>query len=131
MKLGSFLLALCGLLVACRQESSLFEFADRVSFEAFGGTFFSTAQELSVKEILLNAGTFGQESIIVEGTILRVDGDGAYLVLKDDESKLLVLTVSLDFERAGVEGRQVRVLGVIESGKYGAPVLRARSLKQS
>ena len=105
---------------------------DQWSFQTFGSTLVSSPDTLTLKEIHLDVGTLTGREVVVEGKVVGASDHGTYLVLSDDAARMLVLLTDLDRPGAALTGdkaRTVRVLGVVESGKKGLPVVRAHALQ--
>ena len=116
----------------CRNFSeSLTGSIDARSFRFFGGTFFSSAEDVSIKQVLLDTPSFMSRHIIVEGVILNVGDHFTYLVIGDDSAKLLVVLTAMDsYLLKASRSQHIKVLGQIESGKKGLPFIRAKSIRE-
>ncbi len=118
------------LLSACGSFFERFEdFVDSRSFSLLGGTLFSSAEGVSVKQILLESSGMIDREVVVEGRIDTVAKESTYLILEDEESKLLVLTSSLDGSLPSLNS-YIKVLGVIQNGRKGLAFLKAKSIKE-
>lgn len=100
-------------------------------FKYLGSYFFVAAEELSIKQILLEGASHIGKQVLVEGEVLSTGKYGTYLVLDDDSSSIVVVTTILKDMIERFEHSRVRILGVIENGKTGLPLLRAWEIQKS
>lgn len=115
-------------LASC-SPTKIIERVDLQSYSFWGWTFFSSQEEVYVKEILLRANDLEEQNVIVSGNIIEIGSQSAYFILKDDYAKLLVIASNLD-KLDFKENTQVKVLGSIELFKGKYPALRARAVKR-
>ena len=129
------LLSAVGLLLSlsgCLGSGSLLRDVDSWVFGKYGNTVFVKPEELTLRGVHLGTAEVNSGDVVIEGRVTDVSAHGTYLVLFDDVGRLLVVLsdVGTDlpvgvFERSG----SIRVLGSIESGKKGLPLLRARAIR--
>ena len=131
MRLGACLVG-CFLLVGCSMErDELFKVVDRTAFRYLGTTPFGAHETLTLKEIHLDNGLLAGREVVVEGTVAARSAHRTYVVLNDETARMLVVLTDLEYAgpALGSEGvTAVRVLGTIESGKKGMPIVRATAL---
>lgn len=106
-------------------------YVDRAMFRRVGGTMFSTPDLISMKEIHLETAATKGKELILEGEVTDVGQHGTYMVLKDENARMLVvLTDVVDatdiIKRNGHQ--TMKVWGTLETGKKGLPYLMAKSL---
>ena len=122
----------CVVFVACLAgcERNPYGQVDELLFTGWGRTVLTHPGSLSLKEIHLGPGSYGGESVIVEGKLVELSRHGTYAIISDDEARLLVvLTDMLEVPvRADGVGGSVRFLGTLERGRKGLPLLRARAI---
>jgi hypothetical protein len=101
-------------------------------FAKYGKTIFASPEELTLRGVHLGTGEVTASDVVMEGRITDLSEHGTYFVLFDDAGRLLVVLSEIGtdvpisaFEQSG----SVRVLGSIESGKKGLPLLRARAVR--
>jgi hypothetical protein len=119
------------LLAGCMKTDEMATALDRWAFEIMGGTFFGSPDTLSMKEIHLGGSNVVGREIIVEGKVADVSPNGTFVVLADESARLLVVLTDLAYAGPVLKReapKTLRILGVVESGKKGLPLLRARSL---
>jgi hypothetical protein len=84
-----------------------------------------------MKEILLDTGALQGREVIVEGEVLTIGKYGTFLILADKTGRLLVELTQIDpplvMDR-GFFPKRVRILGSIERGHKGLPLLVARAI---
>ena len=126
----------CSLLVAtltlgCAGGSEFGREIDSKVFGRSGGTLFEKPEEVSLREVHLSLDKLSHSTVIIQGTVSDVSPHGTYLVLGDESGRLLVMLTSLVLDKGysqELKHRHLRVLGSIESGKKGLPLLRARAI---
>lgn len=125
--LGFFFLVL----VSCHPQGrkNIRDYVDQALFRTFGITFFIPSQELTIKEVLLESGAFLEQQVVIEGNILEIGNLSTYIVLQDLGSKLLISSTGVRDIDLAKEGLRVRVLGILENGKRGLPLLRAKEIR--
>jgi len=117
-------------LTGCVRPVDLPSWLDRLAFQRLGGTLFSSPDTLTMKEIHLDNGSLAGREIIVEGQVAEMSEYFTFIVLADDTARMLVVLTDLDQAANALHAEApsvVRVLGVVESGKKGLPLIRARS----
>jgi hypothetical protein len=112
----------CGIRKLCER-------VDNYSFQLLGGTFFSNHEGPSIKEVLLGVEKFLDHNIILEGRVLEIGSHQTYLILEEDLSKLLIVTVDLEPNDIEKESR-IKVVGVVQNLVGNYPILRAKSLRR-
>ena len=120
---------LVGLLGGC--NGSLSSQVDDGLFRRWGRTLLSHPETLTLKEIHLGSGAYTGRDVISAGKVVQWSEHGTYAVISDDEARMLVVLTELGGDAAGVasgEAKFVRVLGTLERGRKGLPVLRAHAL---
>lgn len=127
-----FVCIFCGFLSGCWSGLTLPVMVDAWLFRQTGATLFSNPEALSLKEIHLDNGTLSGREVVVAGVIEDVSGFGTYLVMSDQSARLLVVLTEVEhvptFEASQHQG--VQVLGTIESGKKGLPVVKAVAIRR-
>lgn len=121
------LLLLCG----CIKQEVVVAAADRLLFQHLGVTIFGNPGQLTMKEIHLDGAALRGKEVIIEGKVTEVSENFTYMVIADDQARMLVVLTGI--ESAGPSLRRdtprgIRVLGVVESGQKGLPYVMARSL---
>ena len=127
--------SLLGILLSlsgCGVGGKLWRDVDSWVFGNYGVTIFVKPEQLTLRSVHLGAGEFNSGDIVIEGRITDVSTHGTYLVLFDDIGRLLIVLTEIETnlpltasDRSGV----ISVLGSIESGKKGLPLLRARAIR--
>ena len=105
---------------------------DKKIFEYFGGTIWSSPAKISLREVHLDNGTLLGQLLLLQGDLVEVGKYFTYLVIADDNTRLLVsLSEIIDAERKIHinSSQQVRILGVLERGKRGLPIVAAKAMK--
>ena len=122
---------MCLGLMGCRDAGGWRVSVDRALFAWLGRPVLSTPIEATLKEVHLDDGHLGGRDLLVEGKVLEVSEHGTFLVLSDDEARLLVVLTELE-DAAGLLNREhpaaIRVMGSVETGTKGLPYLKARAL---
>jgi hypothetical protein len=116
--------------VACVPVAEIPSWLDGIAFQRIGGTLFSNPDQLTMKEIHLDNGSLAGREIIVEGQVAEMSEYYTFMVLSDDTARMLVVMTDLDQAAPALHAETpsvVRVLGVVESGKKGLPLIRAKS----
>ena len=118
-------------LTGCFNTSDAQSFVDRAMFRRVGGTMFSTPDLISMKEIHLEAVATKGKELILEGQVADVGQHGTYMVLKDENARMLVVLTDVvdasDIVKQGAH-QTMKVWGTLETGKKGLPYLMAKSL---
>jgi uncharacterized protein YdeI (BOF family) len=133
MKLLSKLLILMLLSVtftACTGDLDFSEYISRKNFSLTGGSFLSDAEQITVKEVILDNGTLLGREVIIEGKILEKGEFDTFVIIDDRSGRLLV--VLTDMVGAGprlknTEESHLRVFGTVERGKFGLPFVKAKA----
>ncbi len=114
-----------------RGSSSLASFLDVGCFKYFGATVFSDAQTLSIKDLHLNTARIVGKKIIFEGVISELDKFLTYVVMSNDDARMLVLLTEIDDIPVGLrdEKRKVSVFGEVSRGKKGLPFVTAKAIR--
>ncbi len=116
-------------LSACDPSSSLIlRELDSGGFRFFGGTLFSSALEVTIKQILLDHPSLLKRQVVVEGEILEVGDYVTYLIVGDNSDRLLVVVTGLANLSVKKQLR-IKILGMIENER-GLPYLRAKAVKE-
>ncbi len=131
MKHALILIGVILLSAGCKPFSdSVIDSMDAKSFSLFGGALFSSFEEVSIKQLLLDTPNLIDRKVIVEGEVLDIGEYSTYMVINDDSSKLLVVLSEIDVDPAiATKSKRVKVLGCVESGKKGAPYVKAKSVR--
>lgn len=117
------------LLSACDPSSSMFlRELDACGFRFLGGTLFSSALEVSIKQILLDHPSLLKRQVVVEGEVVELGDYGTYLIVSHNSDRLLVVVTSLANLSVKKQLR-VKILGMIENER-GLPFLRAKAVKE-
>lgn len=104
---------------------------DTLLFEHLGGTLLSEPPEVSLKAIHLEAGTIEGRLIITEGNVVERGKNDTFMVVNDDNMRLLIVTTKMDersMNRFANSQHRVRILGTVDRGQKGIPVMTALSL---
>ena len=128
VRLFALLIALSA--TGCVPPAEIPAWLDRVAFQRLGGTLFSAPDTLTMKEIHLDNGSLAGREIIVEGHVAEMSEYFTFMVLADDTARMLIVLTDMDQAASDLHAQApsvVRVLGVVESGKKGLPLIRARS----
>lgn len=108
------------------------ESIDSLGFQRFGGTLFSSPRVVKASDLHLGLMDGQHVSVVVEGVTERLGELGTYAVLAEESGTILVLlteqTVGFRQRAKLAPGQALRILGQVERGKKGSPVLRARTL---
>lgn len=110
-----------------------FEWIDASTFDNFGTTFISDPQQVSLKEVHLDAGQLVGRTIVIEGTVVNVGKHHTHVVLSDSSARMLVVLTKLheigdDFEQQ--PPKALRILGTVERGKKGLPYISAIAINK-
>lgn len=120
-------------LLGCDSIRNSVDNVDQWSFKRVGGTVFQAPSLLSLKEIHLAGSQLADKVVVVEGQIFKFNELGTYLILKDQDAKLLVVLTDLVGTRQSLLNApkpvNVKVLGTIQRGSEGLPFVKAQSLK--
>lgn len=118
-------------LTACVKLEDAQGFVDRAMFRQIGGTMFSTPDLISMKEIHLETVATKGKELILEGQVADVGQHGTYMVLRDENARMLVVLTDI-VDAADIVKRDahqtMKVWGTLETGKKGLPYLMAKSL---
>jgi len=123
------LVGLVWLLGGCNR--SLSSQADDVLFHLWGRTVLSHPETLTLKELHLGSGAYTGRDVIAVGKVVQLSEHGTYAVISDDEARILVVLTDLGGEAVALtsgEATFVQVLGTLERGRKGLPVLRAHAV---
>ena len=107
------------------------EMMDTFIFELLGGTLLSEPPEVSVKAIHLEPGQVEGRLIVTEGVVVERGMSDTYLVIFDDNTRLLVNTSKILEERMnrfGISQKRIKILGTVDRGRKGLPMLTALSM---
>jgi hypothetical protein len=130
MALGLTLVSLL-FVSGCYKSGNPKEVVDQTTFRFLGGTIFTEPDQLTMKEIHLDNGTLLGRDIIVEGVVAEVSKHHTYMVLTDSTARLMVILTGLVEAEPIIENekpRIVRILGTVESGRKGHPILKAKAI---
>ena len=118
-----------GLCAGCNNYADLMKQVDYMTFETIGGTIFGNPEQVTTKELHFDVGKMIGREVILEGQVVSYDKHGTHFVVDDEFGRMLVVLTHFagSKEALDLEGR-VRVLGFVERGKMGLPVVLARSL---
>lgn len=125
------LLIVTTLAQGCYRDATAKEHVDQATFQYLGGTIFSEPDQLTMKEIHLDNGVLVGREIIIEGAVAEVSKHFTYMVLTDSTARMMVILTGVVQARPIIEKEKpkiVRILGVVESGRMGHPIVRARSI---
>ncbi len=121
------------ILLGCDSISDSANNVDQWSFKRLGGTVFQAPSLLSLKEIHLAGSQLADKVVVVEGQVSKLNELGTYLILKDQDAKLLVVLTDLIGVRQSLQDSpkpvSIKVLGTIQRGSEGLPFVKAQSLK--
>lgn len=132
-RLATISLVFVGLsaLTGCFEMGDAQSYVDRAMFRRIGGTMFSTPDLISMKEIHLETVATKGKELILEGQVADVGQHGTYLVLKDENARMLVVLTDVvdasDIVKKDAH-QTMKVWGTLETGKKGLPYLMAKSL---
>lgn len=135
--MGKFTCLIAALLfgvMGCGGNSSLQQKANNFWFSFFGNTLGSNVREFALRELHLNVDSFLGKSIIVSGKLVEFGDHRTYAVIADSSSKLLVSLVKIGSGGEDVadlkmeSGKEIRVLGTLEVGKRGLPIVVASAV---
>jgi len=118
----------------CFDSESSISAIDRKLFAKIGGTLFGSPSQVTLKEVHLDSGRLAGRDVIVEGAILEFGKHETFLVLGDDSARLLVVLTDVPKrakELVQLKSERIRILGVVEHGKKGLPLVTARSVQLS
>ncbi len=106
---------------------------DASSFGSFGTTVVSDPQQVSLKEVHLDAGQLVGQTIVIEGSVVNVGKYQTHLVLADSTARMLVVLTKVhdatgDFEKR--PPKALRILGTVERGKKGLPYVSAIAVSE-
>ena len=132
MKRLSAFLILTVFFVSCKKFSeNVTNSIDARGFRVFGGTFFSSVEEVSINQLLLDTANLANRTVIVEGDILSIGDYFTYLIVNDESAKLLVVLTGMeDYVLKIRQNQRVKILGQVESGKKGFPFIKAQSIRE-
>ncbi len=123
------ILILIMILSGCQAEGGVKQYLNRLNFNLTGGSFFSDASEVKVKQVLLDNGTLLGREVIVEGLLVDAGDFATHLIIKDKTGQMLVLLTDVDNILRKIDAisqkKIIRVLGTVERGKLGLPYLGA------
>jgi len=106
---------------------------DTSTFHSFGSTLFSDPQQVSLKEVHLDAGQLVGKTVVIEGNVVSVGKCQTHLVLADSTARMLVVLTKIHGETERYEKKApkfVKVLGVVERGKKGLPYISALAISE-
>ena len=116
----------------CSAGDDMNQYFNRLNFSLTGGSFFSDASEVSVKQVLLDNGTLLGREVILEGELVDAGDFATHMIVKDNSGQLLVLLTDVDKIIRNIKeveaSEVVRVLGTVERGQMGLPYLGAISV---
>lgn len=118
----------------CLQKEVIIHKVDTLLFEEIGSTIFINPLQPTMKEVHLDLAALRGKEVILEGKISDVSEHLTYMVMSDDNARMLVVLNKLEGRRIDLRSNQtlqVRVLGTIENGQKGLPYIMARSLNIS
>lgn len=128
------LLVVCGLLVglttACSSGKDLWDGFNYSLFSTFGRTLGKNPPELSLKQVHLSREDYFEREIFVQGIVQESPEENTFAIIDDGDGTLLVKLTELPIEvaqRVKVD-RKMKVLGKLEYGKLGLPILNARGV---
>ena len=106
--------------------------ADRMMFSRVGGTLFSSPDEVSMKEIHLDATAVQGHELILEGDLAEVGEHGTYMVLKDETARMLVVLTDVAPDEVAPSKKdgplRLKVWGTLQMGMKGLPYVMARAM---
>jgi hypothetical protein len=128
MKLVTFVLSLA--LTGCTNS---LQWLDANTFGSFGTTILSDPQQVSLKEVHLDAGQLVGRTIVIEGSVVNVGKYHTHVVLADNSARMLVVLTKLhevsdEFEHQ--PPKALRILGTVERGKKGLPYISAIAINK-
>lgn len=116
----------------CKQGKELQKYVDYQAFEHIGGTLFSTPSQVTMKEIHLDKGLLFGREVMLKGQIIEIGSYQTYMVLSDNTARMLVVLTDLDFYdtigEENLQGKEVKILGMVDYGKKGLPYILAKSI---
>lgn len=108
--------------------SDITDFVDLGTFKYFGSTFFDDAQFTTIKDLHLNgARIVPGKKIIFEGTVVEIDRYLTYIVMSDDNARMLVLLTDITSVPATSTQAKIKIFGEVSRGKKGIPYVIAKS----
>ncbi len=134
--LGRFIssFGLVALLAGCNAGESIADSIDQLTFGWWGGTLFSSPNQVTMKEIHLDNGGLLGRSVIIEGSIVSVGKHYSHIVVADETARIMIVLTNLpDAEQTLKRFSQenIRILGSVERGKKGLPFVLAKSLQSA
>ena len=133
MRKLSIIIAIFGLNVACSIVSEKLDAFDDWTFKKSGVTIFGSASALSLKEVHLAGSQLADQSVVVEGLVAKYNDLGTYLILRDQDARMLIVLTDLIGIRTSmnqdIKSSRLQVLGTVERGSEGLPYIKARSLR--
>ncbi len=118
--------------ISCvKRELGFFEIVDNYFFRNYGETYFEHTNQVLIKDILLSSPSTNNQMVIVEGQVVEISPNYTYLILKDETASLLISLTQLSSYSEFLESKpnqKFKIVGKIERGKKGLPVLNTRSI---
>lgn len=116
--------------VGCFRSEPLSSMIDAASFSSTGETLFKSTGTVSLKEVHL--GNLAGRDVVIEGSVVEFGQYNTFLVMADDSAHLLVVLTNIPDEAARLstqQNKRIRVLGTIEHGLKGLPIMTARAIQ--
>jgi hypothetical protein len=110
---------------------TLGQIIDTELFERIGGTLLLDSAQISLRAIHLEQGSIEGRLIVTDGIIRDRGKSDTHLIIDDETTRLLVVTTKIDndsMERLAAVGQWVRILGTVDRGRKGMPVMTALAL---
>ena len=120
------------LISGCSELSKVGTSADVRLFDRFGWTIFSNPGLVTMKEIHLDKGLLGGQSVVIEGDVVELGKYNTHMVVSDNTARMLVVLTDVYWSlklNEQIVGKKVKILGSVEDGKKGLPFVFARSFK--
>ena len=102
---------------------------DEALFVRMGGTLFSNPNVVSMKEIHLDNGALLGREVVIQGGVVKTGEHMTHLVLSDQSARMLVVlsrVPNADSLLQDEKLKNLRILGTVERGKKGLPLIMAR-----
>ena len=104
---------------------------DSYIFEHLGGTLLSKPPEVSLKIIHLEPAKIEGRLVITEGMVLDRGKYDTSIILFDDNTRLFLDTTKImaeEMSRYAVLQKRIRVLGTVDRGRKGLPIMTVLSM---
>jgi hypothetical protein len=124
------MLAFSAILTGCTNG---IRWLDASSFGSFGTTVVTDPQQVSLKEVHLDAGQLVGQTIVIEGSVVTIGKYQTHLVLADSTARMLVVLTKVHDTTEEFEKRPpkaLRILGTVERGKKGLPYVSAIAVNE-